>query len=68
MKLKTMKKEKQIFDIQKMFFYNTPSYLLKSLSDVDDKIKKSDIAKHIYNGLIELRNFIKGREVLEHEK
>ena len=68
MKLKTMKKEKQIFNIQKMFFYHTPSYLLKMLYDVDDKIKNSEIINYIYNRLIEVRNFIKGKEILEDEK
>ena len=56
-----MKKEIKIFNIQKMLFYHTPSYLLKILYDVDDKIKNSEIKKYVYNGLIELRNFIKGK-------
>ena len=53
MKLKTMKKIKineQIF--KEYFFDHTPSYLVKNLYDVDDKLKMMNLN----NGLNEKRN------------
>ena len=58
---------KKINDLKfKDFFYQALSYLAKCLYDAD-KIKNNEIIKHINNGLIELRNSINKKEILEEE-
>ena len=49
-----------------MFFYQTLPYLAKCLYD-SDKIKNDEIIKHIYNGLIELRNSINSKKIPQNE-
>ena len=48
------------------FLHQTPSYLTKDLYD-SDEIKNDEIIKNINNGLIELRNSIKSKEIPENE-
>ena len=48
------------------FFYQTLSYLAKSLHG-GGKIKNDEIIKHINNGIIELRNSINSKEIPENE-
>ena len=50
----------------KIIFYQTPSYLAKSLYD-KDKIKNDEIVKHINDGFIKFRNSINSKEIPENE-
>ena len=44
--------------LKNMFFYHTPSYLVKNLYGTDYKIKNDDVIKDINNWLIELKKDI----------
>ena len=52
----------------KKFFYHTLSDLIKKLYYVDDdKIKNGEVIKHINNGLIEFKNSINRKKILQNE-
>ena len=65
---KTINEEKNINEqiFRNYLLYQTPSYLTKVLYDRDE-IKNNEIIKNINNGMIELRNSINSKEILENE-
>ena len=65
---KTINEEKNINEqiFRNYLLYQTPSYLTKVLYDRDE-IKNNEIIKNTNNGMIELRNSINSKEILENE-